>query len=63
MTPKLSPCKDCPDRTVEPNCHMTCERYKKQVEEHEKSKEPESNKQARFYTNNAMYKSARRRDR
>lgn len=23
-----APCKDCPDRVVEPNCHMTCERYK-----------------------------------
>jgi hypothetical protein len=21
-------CKRCPDRTVEPNCHETCERYK-----------------------------------
>ena len=21
------PCKDCPDRTVEPNCHMTCGKY------------------------------------
>lgn len=23
-----APCKGCPDRVVEPNCHMTCERYK-----------------------------------
>ncbi len=22
-----APCKGCPDRTVEPNCHMTCEKY------------------------------------
>lgn len=22
-----APCKDCPDRVVEPNCHMTCEKY------------------------------------
>lgn len=22
-----SPCKGCEDRTVEPNCHMTCDRY------------------------------------
>ena len=20
-------CKNCPDRTIEPNCHTTCERY------------------------------------
>ena len=23
-----SPCKGCPDRTVEPNCHMTCDKYR-----------------------------------
>ena len=22
-----APCKDCPDRTVEPNCHTTCAKY------------------------------------
>ena len=22
-----SPCKDCKDRTITPNCHGTCERY------------------------------------
>lgn len=27
-------CKDCPDRTIEPNCHSTCERYIKAIEEH-----------------------------
>ena len=26
-------CKGCQDRTVEPNCHMECERYLKAVEE------------------------------
>lgn len=25
---KYKTCKDCPDRTVQPNCHMTCEGYK-----------------------------------
>ena len=24
---KYETCKDCPDRTVQPNCHMTCEGY------------------------------------
>ena len=23
----MSPCKGCPDRSVSPNCHMSCERY------------------------------------
>jgi hypothetical protein len=23
----ISPCKDCPDRSVEPNCHTACPRY------------------------------------
>lgn len=27
MNQTISCCKDCPDRTVEPNCHMTCEAY------------------------------------
>lgn len=22
-----APCKDCKERVVEPNCHMTCEKY------------------------------------
>lgn len=22
-----APCKDCPDRVVEPNCHMVCGKY------------------------------------
>lgn len=35
MTPKLSPCKGCPDRTVEPNCHTNCEKYLEQVKEYE----------------------------
>ena len=29
-------CKGCNDRTVEPNCHMTCETY---LEQKEKQKE------------------------
>lgn len=27
MEKKERTCKGCPDRTVEPNCHMTCEDY------------------------------------
>ena len=27
------PCKNCKDRTIEPNCHMTCEKYKQAKEE------------------------------
>jgi len=23
----ISPCKDCPDRTADPNCHTACPRY------------------------------------
>ena len=29
---KAKSCKDCPDRTVEPNCHMTCEYHLKREE-------------------------------
>lgn len=35
---KNAPCynggKDCPDRTIEPNCHDTCERYLKWLDAH-----------------------------
>lgn len=31
-----APCKDCKERTVEPNCHMTCQRYLESVKEHKK---------------------------
>ena len=31
--------KDCPDRTLEPNCHETCEGYKYRLKEAEKLKE------------------------
>ena len=27
---------NCPDRSAEPNCHMTCEKYLSMVEEQEK---------------------------
>lgn len=29
---KEKTCKDCRDRTIEPNCHMTCEKYLKAKE-------------------------------
>ena len=28
----LAPCKNCQERTIEPNCHSTCEKYLKYVE-------------------------------
>ena len=27
MNDKFKTCKDCPDRQIEPNCHMHCEGY------------------------------------
>ena len=30
---KFKTCKDCPDRTVEPNCHDTCKGYKARQEQ------------------------------
>lgn len=33
---KFETCKDCADRTVEPNCHMTCEGYLFRSKEAEK---------------------------
>ena len=31
---KVSPCKDCEDRTVTPNCHTNCIAYKRWVSEY-----------------------------
>jgi len=36
-----APCKDCKERTVEPNCHTTCDKYKQFCERQEKVKEAE----------------------
>ena len=36
---KEKTCKGCPDRTVEPNCHMTCEDYLRRVEKTKELKE------------------------
>ncbi len=33
---KFETCQNCPDRTVEPNCHMTCEGYLFRSEKAEK---------------------------
>ena len=32
MFDKEKSCKDCPDRTVQPNCHETCKGYIKRCE-------------------------------
>lgn len=40
---KFHSCQNCPDRCIEPNCHMTCEgflfRQKKKEEEKQKIKD------------------------
>lgn len=36
---KTPPCKDCTDRVVEPNCHMTCEKYKEFTNKQQHRKE------------------------
>ena len=33
---KFKTCKDCPDRTIEPNCHENCEGYNYRKSENEK---------------------------
>lgn len=37
----IAPCKDCPDRVPEPNCHITCEKYLtfKRLKEEQKSEQ------------------------
>lgn len=36
---KYKSCENCPDRTVEPNCHTTCEGYLFRCEQNRKKKE------------------------
>ena len=36
---KTKTCERCPDRVVEPNCHMTCEGYLARVEKSKQVKE------------------------
>lgn len=36
---KFHTCKGCPDRTVEPNCHNTCQGYIYRHEQFEKRRE------------------------
>ena len=36
---KEKSCQGCPDRTVEPNCHMTCGGYLKRAEKSSKKKD------------------------
>lgn len=49
----INVCKDCPYRTVEPNCHTTCERYLAA-----KAQLGEANKKRR--TENALWRSRSR---
>lgn len=46
-----APCRGCQDRVVEPNCHMTCERYLAFVEELERIKEEQKKEKESEYVN------------
>ena len=53
-----SPCKDCPERTIEPNCHDRCPKdargeygYGKWKAEREAAKVTEAQKNALAWTN------------
>lgn len=35
---KFESCEGCPDRTIEPNCHITCEGYIFRLEKSERLK-------------------------
>lgn len=37
----LSPCKDCEDRSVSPNCHTNCTAYKRWCSERQKARSRE----------------------
>ena len=41
MFDKFKTCKDCPDRSVEPNCHSTCEGYIARCKQNEERRKQE----------------------
>lgn len=49
---KLLTCENCPDRSIEPNCHETCEGYKYRTERIEKAKK---NKHDTYSTYDTVY--------
>ena len=51
---KEESCKGCPDRTVEPNCHTTCEYHLKRVKTKQRENEArraEQNRYVNMYAN------------
>lgn len=54
MHDKDKTCKDCPDRTIEPNCHEICEGYKKR-----QKKQQLANKRRREENDYRDYKGGR----
>ena len=50
MTKQRKGCPpDCPDRSAEPNCHTTCERYQELVAERARHKKPTSDNEVNGY--------------
>lgn len=53
---KTTPCKDCTERTIEPNCHSTCERYLDMVERNRVLKEKKEKALVLSGAKNKVYK-------
>ena len=52
----LAPCKNCKERTIEPNCHTTCEKYLKYVDMCKEYKEQERNYRRTNYSLGKSYR-------
>lgn len=53
-----APCKGCKERTIEPNCHMICERYLEFIERRNvrKAEEEKHHKEYRYSNYNKSNK-------
>lgn len=50
MCMNITCCRGCQERTIEPNCHTTCEKYLAEVEENRRVRElVNKGKQADWY--------------
>lgn len=50
-----APCKNCPDRSIEPNCHTNCKKYHDFTAEIAKTKEIEAKNKEKLIPKNSKW--------
>lgn len=64
MIDKFKTCKDCPDRSISPNCHNTCEGYLERCRKNEerKKREREHSAYVQTFYKPKVYKNHKRKE-